>query len=284
MGQEDNDADLEDDADYGDARDESHDLDSNFSLSHTLKLGVKGIIDLKALLDKELSKNFASTPCTSQKPTTFTYNGGEHDSLKISTTSKKLQDIPVIIENTASGTLLVKVGPCDLSYVGGHEARAIIIQNLVTQALQKNGEEGVSFNDVNVSACIGVRGRWQQVTNSFPYFYENREQAGTHMNAYVKTTGEKALTHWEPRSGPQHWYDDSICAMVVATITSLFEHKVRMNSVNSSTAETHDILENPELVSIFDYIRSAASNRINHLLENLQSLLSPQSSTNQPKK
>ncbi|MCC5793075.1 MAG: hypothetical protein JJT82_10795 [Legionellaceae bacterium] len=187
--------------------------------------------------------------------------------LKIPSSHNKLKRIPVSIEEVV-GRTLVKVGPCDLSGVGGHHVREHIIRNVVNQAL-KNANSEKGYDTVNVSACIGVRGRMQMVTGAF---VDNRQGDGAHMNAYVKTEKESTLTHWEPRKGPQSFFNDTICAMVSSVCTSLFEKGIRDNNIHSASEATESILKSASLKETFDHVVSMTKGRIIHLVDKVKEI------------
>lgn len=235
-------------------------------LGSRVKLGRSEMEELKLIVDKEINTNF-----TKQDFFTITYDKLKAiNGLTISTSSPKLQMIAVTIESI-DNRILVKVGPCDLSGVGGHKVREEIIKNLVDQALAKKGldKKSHTFETVNVSACVGVRGRMQMAVG---FFVNNRDDNGTHMNAYVKTANEQHLTHWEPRQGPQRFFNDTICAMVTSVATSLFEKGIRTNEITKSDDATNKILKNPSLLEIFDHILSVTKDRINTLVSQIKSL------------
>ena len=152
------------------------------------------MIQLKEIIDKEINPNLMSPQAN-----TFNVDSSSIKNIRLQAENDKLSNIPVCIENI-DGRLLAKVGPCDSSGVGGHLVRAEIIKNLVDQALKAQGlyDEEHRFENINVSACVGVRGRAQMFSG---LFFNNREQAGSHMNAYVKTAREQGLVRWEPRKG-----------------------------------------------------------------------------------
>lgn len=208
-----------------------------------LRLGVTQMIETKKLIDTTyLAECTTETNPPWAKPFQvhkINVPTNEITALKLKSDNEKLQQIPVTVEPLGiDGKYLVKVGPCDLSGVGGHKVRNEIIQKLVEQALK---DEGInkSYEEVNVSACVKVRGQAQMIKGAFK---DNREQAGAHHNAYVKTAGETTLTHWEPRNGPQPFYNDSICAYVVCAITSMFEQGIRDKKITSSQQATKSIL------------------------------------------
>ncbi|MCA0404255.1 MAG: hypothetical protein LCH30_10775 [Proteobacteria bacterium] len=229
----------------------------SIKLTPTEMITLKEIIDAK-INSKELFKQVKFIP-------TYEVNksiGGiklSQDNFKINTR------IPVTVEEI-NGRILVKVGPCDLSGVGGHKIREEIIKDLVNQALasvkdesgkERYKKEEVNFSNVNVSACIGVRGRAQMFFRLF-----TSSSVGSHMNAYVKTKNEIHLTHWEPRKGPQRFFNDTICAMVTSVATSLFEKGIRENTIHSSRDATKNILKNPTLREIFDAVLEKTIDRI----------------------
>lgn len=185
-------------------------------------------------------------------------------------TQRKMTNISVSIEELENNRHLVKVGPCDLSGVGGHGIRERIIKEVVNRALkEKYGRETtLSFNTVNVSACVGVRGKLQMITPG------SRNQMCGHMNAYVKTEAELKLTHWEPRKGPQSHFNDTICGLVTAVVTSQFEKGVRENHIMSSTDATRKILKNKGLVKIFDKFLDSAKDKLMNLFSDVRNLFS----------
>lgn len=119
----------------------------------------------------------------------------------------KMSSVKVVVEQTSNGRVLVKVGPHDLSGVGGAQVRERIVTDLVNQALAQQGIHK-SYKDVDVSANLGVRGRMQMLLGLF-----TRNDPGSHQNAYIKVAGEEHFTRWEPRKGPQSFFNDTICAM-----------------------------------------------------------------------
>ena len=175
--------------------------------------------------------------------------------------TKNIGGIPVQIIQQGEKTL-VKVGPCDLSGVGGHTKREEILRKLVEQALLDHGVDK-SYEEVNISACVGVRGRMQK---AFSWFMKNNE--GSHMNGYIKTAGESFLTHWEPRKGPQSFFNDTICSMVISTATSLFEHNVmkQQDGTYSSEQATVEILKVKKMKSLFDRFLASVGKKINDLV------------------
>lgn len=152
--------------------------------------------------------------------------------LKLHPNNPKFSSIPVVIE-IVNEKPLVKVGPCDLSGVGGHQVREEIIKQVVQHAYteQKTAHPKwpeYSWDALHVSACIGVRGRAQMVQSAF---FNNRAKPGSHMNAYIKIAGEKTLTHWEPRKGPQSFFNDTICAVATTAATAIFEDGIRQGLI-----------------------------------------------------
>lgn len=69
---------------------------------------------------------------------------------------KKLEEIPVTVEQV-NGRVIVKIGPHDLSGVGGIRIRENIIKHLVKQALDKKGITNKTYDNVDVCANISVR-------------------------------------------------------------------------------------------------------------------------------
>lgn len=247
---------------YGENLNQGHDM----MLGDRIRLALPEMTQLKDIIDTRINPEFKAPEVQ-----TYTVDTASIPNLRIALDNEKLAHIPVGVEDL-NGRVLVKVGPCDLSGVGGHEIREHIIKNLVTQALKAKGLDatGFSFENVNVSACVGVRGRSQM---AWGMFANNREKAGAHMNAYVKTSNEKGLTHWEPRQGPQRWYNDTICAMVTSTTTSLFEQRIRANTLHSSAQATTEILKHPSLVDIFDRLLAQTKERITDLVNGIKKLV-----------
>lgn len=203
----------------------------------------------------------------------------------------KLNDITVRVEKTKSGEYLARVGPCDLAGVGGHDVRNEIIKRAVNQALIANGVVGKSFDDVHVSACVGVRGRAQMFLSGLRFAASkvasligkdiesnNRRAVGQHMNAYVKVAEERKLTHWEPREGPQSFFNDTVCAVSSCAATSIFEKRVRDGDAESSEEETNYILKSKELKSCVSSFLSNSSKRISTFIDNLRDKFSEYSS------
>lgn len=212
------------------------------------------MIDLKSLIDKEINPNFIPTPIEELPKFQVT----NLKDLQIDPNDKNYPGIYVTVEKI-DDRVLVKVGPCDLSGVGGHKIREKIIEELVNEALKTKGYDTqlINFSNVNVSACVGVRGRAQMFFRLF-----TSSSKGSHMNAYVKTQNETHLTHWEPRKGPQSFFNDTICAMVTSVATSLFEKGIREDTIHSSEDATKNILKNPTLREIFDAVLEKTIDRI----------------------
>lgn len=246
---------------YGENLNQGHDM----MLGERVKLALPEMIQLKEIIDTQINPGYKAS-----ESQLFNVETVNIQRLRVAVDNSKLTHIPIEVENL-DGRILVKVGPCDLSGVGGHQLREQIIRNLVNQALTAKGLDvlGYNFENVNVSACVGVRGRAQMALG---IFRNNREQAGSHMNAYVKTAMETGLTHWEPRRGPQRWYNDTICAMVTSTTTALFEQRIRENTLHSATQATTEILKHPSLVDIFDKLLAQTKERITHLVDNIKQL------------
>lgn len=171
-----------------------------------------------------------------------------------------------------NGKTLVKVGPCDLSGIGRHLKRKEFIKNLVNDALQQ-ADIKKTYEEVNVSACVGVRGRWQMFTGFFKNNETIQKEQGRHMNAYIKTAGESDLELWEPREGPQGFFNDTICGMVIAVGTNLFEHHVMTKETYSSKQATQDILKNKAFKKIFDKVLSITRNKIAELVSSYQKII-----------
>jgi hypothetical protein len=230
-------------------------------LAQRTRLTLLEMGQLKQIIDTQINQEFMATD-----PQYFNVQTAEISPLHLRADHPKLTNIPVRVE-TLKGRVLVKVGPCDLSGVGGHLVREQIIKNLVNQALKAKGYMEHTYETVNVSACVGVRGRAQMARS---FFASTREQVGSHMNAYVKTENEQTLTHWEPRNGPQHWYNDTICSMVTSVVTSVFEKQIREQSVASSAQATESILKNPTLMELFDKLLARTKQRITFLVQQVK--------------
>lgn len=226
-------------------------------LGQRIKINREEMEQLKEIMDKEINKNM---PVSASKK----YNVAHYPKdLRISKDSEKLKQIPVSVERLDQGGILVKIGPCDLSGVGGHQIREELIKDLVTQALKENNINK-KYIEVGVSALIGVRGRSQMAKG---FFTDTRIEPGAHMNAYIKTDKEKHLTHWEPRNGPQSFFNDTICSLVTCVVTSLFENGIRTSTIDSSKEATHSILKNPDLKEIFNDLLDRTTDRITNLIK-----------------
>lgn len=243
----------------------------NATRGDRIKINPAEMTLLKDIIDTEINPPHAPVDLK-----VYSVAGTEIDGLKIAKTLPRLSQIQVRIEKI-EGRVLVKVGPNDLSGVGGHTVREQIIRDVVSQALKAEGmDKEYNYESVNVSACVGVRGRAQMFKG---IFFNNRAGSatdmtpGSHMNAYVKTAGEMQLTHWEPRKGPQAFYNDTICAMVTSTATSLFEKGVRDGSMTDSAQATTDILKNPELKRTFKHVVKNAQDAISRLLQGVKSMV-----------
>ena len=206
---------------------------------------------------------------------TFTFNSMNWDQLNLEANNGLVSGmknpngihVTVIKKNKH---VLVQVGPCDLSGVGGHEKREEIIKALVNNALQKSGET-LKYEDVHVSVACGVRGRLQMfldTLNPLSNAKTKMSSSGTHMNAYIKTAGEKKVTHWEPRQGPQSFFNDTICALVISIATNHFEHQVLRRNEKGYTSEqaTTEILKNKNFKSIFDTVLQRGSTAVTYVI------------------
>ena len=247
---------------YGEELNQGHGM----FLGNRIKLAMPEMVQLKEIVDAEINADYMAL-----EPAVFDANPANITNLRITAANGKLKGIAVAIEEVGK-ELLVKVGPCDLSGVGGHMVRQQIIKDVVNQALVAKGYSLAehNFENVNVSACVGVRGRLQMFQGMF---FNNRETAGHHMNAYVKTSNETGLTHWEPRKGPQRFFNDTICAMVTSTTTSLFEKGIRENTIHSSQQATDNILRSPKLLEIFDNLLARTKERISDLVEGIKEMV-----------
>lgn len=232
----------------GDAESNSKYSHFSHSLGARQQLALKEIVVLKDLFEEGLGR---------EKVEIFSRNYALNSpikNLKIAYTTLKLQNIPVTIEKFGENEmmrLLVKVGPCDLGGAGGEKVRTQIIKNLVTQALQEYNvakESAFTIPDVDISAVVGVRGR---LTKFLGLFSNNREKSGSHMNAYIKTKGEKYLTLWEPRDGPQSFFNDTLCALIIAATTFIFEYKVSVFQIHNAQDATQSILKSRTIKEIF---------------------------------
>lgn len=247
-------------------------------LPKTIRLSPTQAYNIKDKIDKILNPDIKNEPIT---PRVQFKTSKEGSGITIKTYKNihkresllaKLNSIPVFIEEIG-GKVLVKVGPCDLSGFGGHTVREAIIKQIVDAALQKKfAHKKLTFDDVYISACVGVRGRAQMISG---FFKDNRYQDGLHMNAYIKCAGETHLTHWEPRKGPQSFFNDTVCAVVVSLATSLFEHKVRKGEINSSKVATTEILKSKTLKRIVSEFLNAVSERYETLLGGVKNEFNP---------
>lgn len=187
----------------------------------------------------------------------------------------KNQGIKVEVITKENGKTLVKVGPCDLSGIGGHVKREALIKDLVNNALRSSGSNK-SFESVNVSACVGLRGRLRMLTDLFRFKSTILKNQGGHMNAYIKTDCEKNLTHWEPREGPQRFRNNTICAMVISVTTNLFEQEVMSQpkgAVYSSATATKEMLKDSKLKTIFNEILSVSKDKVKELVAGYKTML-----------
>jgi hypothetical protein len=169
---------------------------------------------------------------------------------------KNRRGIPIEIITCKNGQTLVKVGPCDLSGVGGHENRKELIKKIVNHALKVHAPR-LSYDNVHVSASVAVRSFSQVIANSFSFFestqQKDRKAKGSRMNAYIKTAGEAQLTHWDPQDGPEGFWSN-LSDKVIAAVTQLFEYKVKNIGENGrypSEQATTDILKSPIIKSVF---------------------------------
>jgi hypothetical protein len=252
---------------YGEELNQGHGM----WLGDRIKLAALEMMQLKEIIDKEI--NSALSIVAGQY---FNVEASCISNLCLPADNKKLSNISVIVEEL-DGRILVKVGPCDLSGVGSHDTREQIIKNLVNQALKAKKLDALehTFENVNVSACVGVRGLLQVALGLFS---NNRESPATHMNAYVKTSHDKGLTHWEPRQGPQRWHNDTICAMVTSVATSIFEQGIRRNTIKSAAQATTEILKSELLIKMFDDLLAKTKDRITDLVVSVKSFVGVESS------
>lgn len=141
-----------------------------------------------------------------------------------------IENIPYYVEKYFD-RVLIKIGPCDLAGVGGHIERERIIKDVVVKALEDSKiDNKYNYNNVYVSACVGVRGRLQRLNPL--WLLPNYRGYGNHMTAYFKTSAGE-LTYWDPRTGPQRPTDDTICGWCVAAATSVFEEGFRRNIIRN---------------------------------------------------
>ncbi len=190
---------------------------------------------------------------------------GKIEDLKIETPTfwspeikKKNPDgFPVEVITCVNGGILVKVGPCDLSGVGGHDIREKMIESIVNEVLRTRN---LKYEDVHVSASVAVRGFWQRINHAFSIFEKSKnsdmESAGSSMNAYIKTAGEKRLTCWEPRKGPGGFFN-KFSDLVISVVTHLFENKVKNikeDEAYTSERATNDIFKDPILKPTFNKV------------------------------
>ena len=164
----------------------------------------------------------------------------------------------VTIHPDDGGELLVKISPQDdLANIGGHPGRKQLLKQVVMCALNAyniENETHYQFNDVNVSAPAMVRGRTQMLASIFTNNHWDK-LGSYHQIAYIKTRGEENFTIWDPFMGPQPVYHDGICAMVIASATSIFEYAVLKQKLSSSEEATNNIFLHPMLREIFDIVR-----------------------------
>lgn len=85
------------------------------------------------------------------------------------------------------------------------------IKELVLDVLKQVKIPNATFESVYVSACAQV----------------NDGADGQYANAFVKCPGENTLSRWEPKDGSELYSNNSICDMVIDTVTAQFEHGVR---------------------------------------------------------
>lgn len=228
-------------------------------LGERIRLNKEEMTKLKIIIDKGIGQTVTSSTASS-------FNVNTKDiTLQISPDNKKLKNIPIDIE-IINGRTLVKIGPCDLSGVGGHSVREQIIQDLVRQALSARGINK-TYEEVDISACVAVRGRAQMIKG---IVINTREEIAQHANAYIKTANEKTLTHWETRNGPQSFFNDTICAMAICATTSLFEKGIREGTIHSSKDATTSILKSTKLKELFDYLLSNSKERITNLVQDIK--------------
>ena len=242
------------------------------------RLGVIQMALVNNILIKELSAKRAPNTDGEDSVKKFTFIRGEDE-----------YDIDVELVVNEQKKVFARVGPVDLSRVGGHAVRQSLIENAVNAALKhydlKNSTDTpLKYEDVNVAAQTGVRGRAQLVTDFLKKIFaainpwdtvakaEERLKRlpGHHMNAYVKVAGEKKLTHWEPRQGPQKWYNDTICAMVTVASTCLFEYEVMSPNAPknyNSLKATNAILKNKEFGGIFDKVLNTEKTKVSTLVK-----------------
>lgn len=237
-----------------------------FSLDNNLKLSLTEISYFKQIIDEKINPDqlVSNAECLKLN--------SECVENSLSADHPRLMGIPVQII-PINHSLLVKVGPCDLSGVGGHPLRKEIVKNLVNDALQQyRSKYGVdyTFNNVNVSACVGVRGRLQMVQGMF---FDNKNLHGNHMNAYIKTEYEDELCLWEPRQGPQPFFNDTMCAVVISVTTSIFEKKIRDQRICDCKEATTSILRDPQIAELFQQLLIPDTNKLDKLLENINHLL-----------
>jgi len=189
-----------------------NDIDERLAAARTERLGFQGMSVINKVIIGELLKSNEQLKITHQYDSFSIFP----EKYKFLETKNAINDnkIPVQITINEKRKVFVRVGPCDLSGAGKHAAREEIIKYAVNDALANAGLTGKTFENVNVSVQVGVRGRLQVLTGYFTTLFDKiarlcrseknyktyvQMAVGTHQNAYVKTEAEPILTHWEPR-------------------------------------------------------------------------------------
>lgn len=109
-----------------------------------------------------------------------------------------------------------------------------------------------------------VRGRKQMLLGFF-----SRKDPGSHQNAFIKVANEKSLTRWEPRDGPQSFFNDTICAMATTVMLALFEYGLKKGTIKSSTQATRLILKSEVIKGLFDALLKSKRDRVKNLVDNI---------------
>lgn len=233
----------------------------NFLLGPRIRLSHREINQLKKVLDAQFHGNDHRTATIGYYdiPASISDLPGFELNASDPANDRKLKQIPVIVEEF-NERVLVKIEPHDLSGVGGIRIREAIIQDLVNRALVSNNIEK-NYRDVDVCANLSVRGRKQMLLGFF-----SRKDPGSHQNAFIKVAGEGSLTRWEPRDGPQSFFNDTICAMAVTVMSALFEYGLRTGKINNSEQATQLILKSEAIKGIFDTLLKMEDDRITYLV------------------
>lgn len=235
----------------------------DFFLGPRIRLSHREINQLKKVLDEQFYGHDHRTAIIKYYDIPDSISHLDGFELRVSDTDnvRKLTQIPYIVEQF-NGRVLVKIGPHDLSGVGGVRIREAIIQDLVKAALAHHGLADKTYRDVDVCANISVRGRKQMLLGFF-----SRKDPGSHQNAFIKVAGDESLTRWEPRDGPQSFFNDTICAMAVTVMSALFEYGLKEGKIHNSEQATQLILKSEAIKGIFDTLLQIKDGRMDYLVD-----------------